>query len=77
MSANHLNISRLRKQVVEPVCGQIKGARGFRQFLRRGMKFAKTRLARHPAIAWPNGRNRRCGGSLSDHLQAEKAMNRA
>jgi hypothetical protein len=28
---------RLRKQVVEPVFGQIKGARGFRQFLRRGL----------------------------------------
>jgi len=27
---------RLRKQTVEPVFGQIKGARGFRQFLRRG-----------------------------------------
>jgi transposase len=28
---------RLRKQVVEPVFGQIKQARGFRQFLRRGL----------------------------------------
>jgi len=28
---------RLRKQVVEPVFGQIKGARGFRQFLMRGI----------------------------------------
>ena len=27
---------RLRKQRVEPVFGQIKQARGFRQFLRRG-----------------------------------------
>ncbi len=27
---------KLRKQTVEPVFGQIKGARGFRQFLRRG-----------------------------------------
>jgi transposase len=32
---------RLRKQTVEPVFGQIKQARGFRQFLLRG--FAKTR----------------------------------
>jgi transposase len=32
---------RLRKQVVEPVFGQIKQARGFRQFLMRGL--AKTR----------------------------------
>jgi len=29
---------RLRKQVVEPVFGQIKQARGFRQFLLRGLK---------------------------------------
>ena len=28
---------KLRKQTVEPVFGQVKGARGFRQFLRRGM----------------------------------------
>ena len=27
---------RLRKQTVQPVIGQIKHARGFRQFLRRG-----------------------------------------
>jgi hypothetical protein len=32
---------RLRKQVVEPVFGQIKQARGFRQFLLRG--FAKVK----------------------------------
>ena len=31
---------RLRKQVVEPVFGQIKQARGFRQFLLRGVKSA-------------------------------------
>jgi transposase len=30
-------IYKLRKQTVEPVFGQIKGARGFRQFLRRGL----------------------------------------
>jgi len=28
---------RLRKQIVEPVFGQIKHARGFRQFLLRGL----------------------------------------
>jgi len=28
---------KLRKQTVEPVIGQIKGARGFRQFLCRGL----------------------------------------
>jgi transposase len=30
------DVYRLRKQTVEPVFGQIKSARGFRQFLRRG-----------------------------------------
>ena len=29
---------RWRKQTVEPVLGQIKQARGFRQFLRRGLR---------------------------------------
>jgi hypothetical protein len=29
---------RLRKQIVEPVFGQIKHARGFRQFLLRGLE---------------------------------------
>jgi transposase len=35
--AGHRSRYRLRKQVVEPVFGQIKEARGFRQFLLRGM----------------------------------------
>ncbi|MBI5289403.1 MAG: IS1182 family transposase [Chloroflexi bacterium] len=35
-SAEGKMIYKLRKQTVEPVFGQIKGARGFRQFLRRG-----------------------------------------
>jgi Transposase DDE domain len=34
---------RLRKQTVEPVIGQIKHARGFRQFLLRG--FIKVRAS--------------------------------
>jgi hypothetical protein len=34
----HHSRYRLRKYVVEPVFGQIKQARGFRQFLLRGMK---------------------------------------
>jgi len=33
---------RLRKQVVEPVFGQIKQARGFRQFLHRGLRKVAT-----------------------------------
>ena len=36
-AAGHRGPYRLRKQVVEPVFGQIKQARGFRQFLRRGL----------------------------------------
>lgn len=36
---------RLRKQVVEPVFGQIKGARGFRQFLLRGLGKVKHEWA--------------------------------
>jgi len=36
---------RLRKQVVEPVFGQIKQARGFRQFLLRGLEKVKAEWA--------------------------------
>jgi transposase len=36
---------RLRKQVVEPVFGQIKQARGFRQFLLRGVKKVRAEWA--------------------------------
>ncbi|HYH40334.1 MAG TPA: IS1182 family transposase [Azospirillum sp.] len=36
---------RLRKQVVEPVFGQIKAARGFRQFLLRGIENVKHEWA--------------------------------
>src|SRR5881398_1808648 len=36
---------RLRKQVVEPVFGQIKEARGFRQFLLRGIEKVKAEWA--------------------------------
>lgn len=36
---------RLRKQIVEPVFGQIKGARGFRQFLLRGIDKVKAEWA--------------------------------
>lgn len=37
-SGGHDSPYRLRKQVVEPVFGQIKQARGFRQFLLRGIE---------------------------------------
>ncbi len=36
---------RLRKQIVEPVFGQIKQARGFRQFLLRGLDKVKAEWA--------------------------------
>jgi Transposase DDE domain len=36
---------RLRKQIVEPVCGQIKQARGFRQFLLRGVEKVRAEWA--------------------------------
>ena len=36
---------RLRKQVIEPVFGQIKQARGFRQFLLRGIDKVKAEWA--------------------------------
>jgi transposase len=36
---------RLRKQIVEPVFGQIKSARGFRQFLMRGLANVKAEWA--------------------------------
>jgi transposase len=43
--AGHRSRYRLRKQVVEPVFGQIKQARGFRQFLLRGIKKVKAEWA--------------------------------
>jgi transposase len=36
---------KLRKQTVEPVFGQIKGCRGFRQFLRRGLTAVQAEWA--------------------------------
>jgi hypothetical protein len=36
---------RLRKQTVEPVFGQIKHARGFRQFLLRGLNEVRAEWA--------------------------------
>jgi hypothetical protein len=36
---------RLRKQVVEPVFGQEKGAKGFRQFLFRGLEQVRGECA--------------------------------
>ena len=36
---------RVRKQIVEPVFGQIKHARGFRQFLLRGLDKVRAEWA--------------------------------
>ena len=43
--AGHRSRYRLRKQVVEPVFGQIKQANGFRQFLLRGLEKVKAEWA--------------------------------
>lgn len=43
--AGHRSRYRLRKQVVEPVFGQIKQARGFRQFLLRGLTKVRAEWA--------------------------------
>ncbi|WP_264599265.1 IS1182 family transposase [Rhodoblastus acidophilus] len=43
--AGHRSRYRLRKQIVEPVFGQIKQARGFRQFLLRGLHAVKAEWA--------------------------------
>lgn len=39
------NVYRMRKAIVEPVFGQIKGARGIRSFLRRGLQSVKQEWA--------------------------------
>jgi Transposase DDE domain len=43
--AGHRSRYRLRKQIVEPVFGQIKQARGFRQFLLRGFEAVQAEWA--------------------------------
>jgi transposase len=43
--AGHRSRYRLRKQIVEPVFGQIKQARGFRQFLLRGLEAVQAEWA--------------------------------
>jgi hypothetical protein len=47
---------RLRKQAVEPVFGQIKQARGFRQFLLRGIDKVKadSKARLSPLLREPN-----------------------
>jgi Transposase DDE domain len=43
--AGHRSRYRLRKQIVEPVSGQIEQARGFRQFLPRGIEKVRAEWA--------------------------------
>ena len=43
--AGHRSRYRLRKQIVEPVFGQIKQARAFRQFLLRGIEAVRAEWA--------------------------------
>jgi hypothetical protein len=43
--AGHRSRNRLRKQVVEPVFGQVKEVRGFRQFLLREIEKLKAKWA--------------------------------
>jgi hypothetical protein len=50
-AGGHASPYRLRKQLPEPVFGQIKQARGFRQFLLRG--FEKVRAGPQPPQAGP------------------------
>ena len=45
MTAEGKELYKKRKQTVEPVFGQIKGARGFRQFLRRGQDAVRSEWA--------------------------------
>lgn len=45
MSTAGKELYKQRKQTVEPVFGQIKGARGFRQFLRRGLSAVQAEWA--------------------------------
>jgi transposase len=45
LSPEGKELYKKRKQTVEPVFGQIKGARGFRQFLRRGLRNVQAEWA--------------------------------
>ena len=44
-AGGHASPYRLRKQLPEPVFGQIKQARGFRQFLLRGVEKVRAEWA--------------------------------
>jgi Transposase DDE domain len=60
---------RLRKQLPEPVFGQIKQARGFRQFLLRGFEKVRAEWAivcTATSSSWPRGGvcPQRCGWQL-------------
>ena len=65
---------RLRKQTVEPVIGPIKQARGFRQFLRRGLakvsaEWALICTAPNPDQTGTGHRMRAQGGEISPRVR--------
>ena len=59
-AGGHASPYRLRKQLPEPVFGQIKQARGFRQFLLRGFEKVRAEWAlictAHNLLKLANGR---------------------
>ena len=59
---------RLRKQIVEPVFGQIKQARGFRQFLLRGLANVKAEWALICTAPQPHQAGGRCMTSLPNFI---------
>ena len=60
-AGGHASPYRLRKQLPEPVFGQIKQARGFRQFLLRGIEKVRAEWAivctAHNLLKLANGRS--------------------
>jgi hypothetical protein len=60
-AGGHASPYRLRKQLPEPVFGQIKQARGFRQFLLRGFEKVRAEWAlvctAHNLLKLANGRS--------------------
>jgi hypothetical protein len=72
-AGGHQSPYRLRKQLPEPVFGQIKQARGFRQFLLRGVEKVGRHLHRPqhleagPGTDFVHRRSRLRIGSNSDH----------
>ena len=68
--AGHRSRYRLRKQVVEPVFGQIKQARAFRQFLLRGRE-SEGRTGHHLHRTQPGQARRRRMTTASPSYRAQ------